>query len=300
MYAQLLSRNKDGQNIFFSPFSIAAVLTMTLDGARKNTAEELATVLHVKNQRDKVHRRFEKFLKKIYKFAPHVEFHVANRMYGDQRFAVQASYRSQLENSYGATICSVDLAKNHEAVRLEANEWVSEQTASKIRDLLPPGSINADTAFILLNAIYFKGLWNSPFRADNTEPRDFHLDTKNTVKVDTMVQDDESYKMASSKDLRARALEMPYRGGKMSMVILLPDEVEGLSFLEQHLSADRLSTLLGSVERNNSVYLSVPKLKIERSLVLKDCPRGSRCRGPVYTGSCRPFGNLRVREPGGV
>ncbi|KAL1469494.1 hypothetical protein MTO96_025004 [Rhipicephalus appendiculatus] len=272
MYAQLQSQNKDGQNIFFSPYSIALALTMTLAGARNNTAEQLATLLHVKDDRDKLASSVARWLEELSKFAPDVEFHVANRMYGDQRFAVQKSYRSHLENSYGATVRSVDFSKNHERVRLEANEWVSEQTASKIRDLLPPGSVGADTSLILLNAIYFKGFWSTPFRAHLTKPHDFHLDSGNVVKVDTMSHA-YSYKISSSKDLRARALEMPYRGGRMSLVILLPDEVEGLPFLEKNLTSASLGALLASLERNPKVCLTVPKLKIERGLALKEVLR---------------------------
>lgn len=263
------SQNKDGQNIFFSPFSIAVALTMALAGARNKTAEQLAALLHVKDSRDKLQSRYSILLKELSKFAPDVEFHVANRMYGDQRFAVQKSYRSDLEKSYGATVMSVDFSKNHEEIRLEANEWVSEQTASKIRDLLPPGSVGADTALILLNAIYFKGFWSSPFMANDTQPRNFHLDSKNVVKVDTM-HHKKSYKIGSSKDLKVRALEMPYRGGKMSMIILLPDEREGLPFLEKHLTSETLSALLRGLERDDNVCLSLPKLKIERGLALKD------------------------------
>ncbi|KAH7978591.1 hypothetical protein HPB49_005956 [Dermacentor silvarum] len=270
MYTQLQSQNGNGENLFFSPFSIAVALTMTLAGARNNTAEELAALLHVKDHQEKFHDLYAKFLNKLSKLAPQVEFHVVNRMYSDQQFPVQKSYRSHLEKSYGATIRSVDFVKDHEAVRLEANAWVSEQTASKIQDLLAPGSVGASTALILLNAIYFKGFWRSPFEAADTAPRDFHLDSNNTVQVDTMFQESESYKIGSSKDLRARALEMPYRGGKMSMVILLPDDVEGLPFLEKRLSPERLSALLGSLRRNDSVQLIVPKFKLERCLVLND------------------------------
>ncbi|XP_050037761.3 ipis-1-like [Dermacentor andersoni] len=270
MYAQLQSQNRNGENIVFSPFSIAVALTMTLAGARNNTAEQLATLLRVRDHQEKIHDLYAKFLNKLSKFAPHVEFHVANRMYGDQQFPVRKSYRSYLENSYGATIRSVDFVKDSEAVRVEANAWVSEKTASKIQELLPAGSVCAGTALILLNAIYFKGFWRSPFEEAHTATRDFHLDSKNTVQVDTMFQESQSYKIGSSKDLRARALEMPYRGGKVSMVILLPDDVEGLPFLEKRISSERLRTLLGSLQENNSVQLSVPKFKLERSLVLND------------------------------
>ncbi|KAH7978588.1 hypothetical protein HPB49_005953 [Dermacentor silvarum] len=270
MYTQLQSQNERGENFIFSPFSIAVALTMALAGARNNTAEELASLLHVKDHQDKGHEHFPEFLNSLSQFAPDVEFYVANRIYSGQQFTVKKSYRSHLENSYGATIRSVDFKKGHEAVRLEANAWVSERTASKIRDLLPPGSIHAGTALILLNAIYFKGFWKAPFRAADTAPRNFHLDSKNTVRVDTMFQDSESYRIGSSNELRARALEIPYRGGMMSMVILLPDGIEGLPFLERQLSWERLSSLLRCLKRSNNVQVSIPKFKIECRHVLND------------------------------
>ncbi|XP_075556763.1 ipis-1-like [Dermacentor variabilis] len=270
MYTQLQSQNDSGENLIFSPFGIAVALTMALTGARNNTAEELASLLHVRDQQDKGCDHFPEFLNRLSRFAPEVEFYVANRIYSGQQFTVQSSYRSRLENSYGATIRSVDFEKGHEAVRLEANAWVSQRTASKIRDLLPPGSVDAGTALILLNAVYFKGFWKSPFRAANTAPRNFHLDSRNTVRVDTMFQHSESYRLGSSNELRARALEIPYRGGTMSMVILLPDGIEGLPFLERQLSWERLSSLLRCLKRSNNVQVSLPKLKLEQRHVLND------------------------------
>ncbi|XP_050037005.1 ipis-1-like [Dermacentor andersoni] len=270
MYTQLQSQNEGGENLIFSPFGIAVALTMALTGARNNTAEELASLLHVKDHQDKGHDHFPQFLNNLSQFAPDVEFYVANRIYSGQQFRVHRSYRSHLENSYGATIRTVDFKKGHEAVRLEANAWISQQTVSKIRDLLPPGSVDAGTALILLNAVYFKGFWKSPFRAADTAPRNFHLDSRNTVRVDTMFQHSESYRLGSSNELRARALEIPYRGGTMSMVILLPDGIEGLPFLERQLSWERLSSLLRCLKRSNNVQLSLPKLKLEQRHVLND------------------------------
>ncbi|KAK8766001.1 hypothetical protein V5799_007216 [Amblyomma americanum] len=270
LYKQLQTENKQGENIFCSPFSIAVALSMALVGARNNTAEEISALLDVKGKKDKVHENFSKFLANLSSFAPHVVFHVANRIYSAEEYSVRKSYRSLLENSYGATIKSADFKNSHEAVRLEANAWVSEQTASKIQDLLAPGSVDATTAIILLNAIYFKGFWETPFEANNTRPQDFHLDSKKSVRIDMMYQERESYKLGHSKELKARALEMPYRGQKMSMILLLPDEVEGLCFLEKQLSPSRLSALFGSLKVDNSVQLTVPKFKLEHSIGLSN------------------------------
>ncbi|KAH6927093.1 hypothetical protein HPB50_026759 [Hyalomma asiaticum] len=270
LYAQLQTQNRGGENLVFSPFSIAVALTMVLAGARKNTAEELASLLYVKDHSDKGHEHFPEFLSGLRGFAPDVEFYVASRVYSDRQFPVSKGYRSHLESSYGATVGSVDFKKDHKSIRLEANAWVSDQTATKIQDLLPPGIVNAGTALILLNAIYFKGFWKSPFRAADTAPRNFHLDSKNTVKVDTMFQVGESYRLGSSNELRARALEIPYRGGMMSMVILLPDGMEGLPFLERLLSWERLGSLLRCLKRSNNVQVSIPKLKLEQGHVLND------------------------------
>ncbi|XP_075722298.1 iris isoform X2 [Rhipicephalus microplus] len=268
LYGQLKPKDGDKRNIFFSPFSISAALSMALGGARNKTAEELCTVLRVPDD-VQIHRHFSDFFSKLKSYAADVKLHIANRMYCEQTFPVLASYLSLLRDSYGATIESVDFKGDHEAVRLQANAWVERETGYKIKDLLPGGSVNAGTTLILINAIYFKGLWASQFKPDATRPSDFHLDSKSKKKVEMMFHKDR-YSTARCQELDVEALEITYQGNKTSMVILRPNDVEGLSKLEERLTASKLASLLDNLCGFADVELYLPKFKLEQVISLKE------------------------------
>ncbi|KAH9385009.1 hypothetical protein HPB48_027045 [Haemaphysalis longicornis] len=140
---------------------------------------------------------------------------------------------------------------------------------SKIKDLLPPASLNAATALVIINAIYFKGLWRAQFDPKKTLRYDFKVDSKNTTKVDMMFQKN-NYKMSQDADMGVTALEIPYRGGKTSMVVLLPDEIEGLAKLEERLTASTLAALLKDLRNRSGVMLYLPKFKLEETINLKN------------------------------
>ncbi|XP_049276358.1 serpin B4 isoform X3 [Rhipicephalus sanguineus] len=260
---------KDGRkgNVFFSPFSISAALSMALGGARNKTAKELSTVLRVPDGAQ-IHNHFSDFFSKLPSYAADVKLHIANRMYCEQTFPVLENYLSLLRDSYGATIESVDFRNGYETVRLQANAWVERETESKIKDLLPGGSVNERTSLILINAIYFKGLWASQFRPDATHPSDFHLDSNSKKQVDMMFHKD-SYSRARCEELDVEALEIPYQGDKTSMVIILPNDVEGLSKLEKRLTASKLGNLLENLRGFFDVELYLPKFKLEQAINLK-------------------------------
>uniref|UniRef100_L7LTZ1 Putative tick salivary serpin n=1 Tax=Rhipicephalus pulchellus TaxID=72859 RepID=L7LTZ1_RHIPC len=268
LYGQLRPKDGDTRNIFFSPFSISAALSMALGGARNKTAKELSTVLRVPDVAQ-IHNHFSDFISKLPSYAADVKLHIANRIYCEQTFPVLESYLSLLRDNYGATIESVDFKNDHETVRLQANAWVERETEFKIRDLLPGGSVNDKTTLILINAIYFKGLWASQFRPQATRPSDFHLDSKNKNKVDMMFHKD-GYSTARCDELDVEALEIPYRGDKTSMVILLPNDVEGLSKLEESLTASKLANLLDNLCGFADVELYLPKFKLEQAISLKE------------------------------
>lgn len=269
LYKQLMCRNELDGNILCSPFGVACALSMAMSGAHNKTAKEIAATLHVKASPDRIRENFAKFIAKLSTYTPNIALHLANRMYSDKRFPPKTIFVSLLESSYGTTIKTADFSKNAEKVRLEVNSWASERTASRIRELLPPGSVDAKTALIVLSAIGFKGFWQWPFMWRETRPQNFLLDSMGFVTVDMMFQD-RSYKLGRSEDLKARALEVPYRGQKVSLVILLPDDVYGLSVLEENLSSSRLFALLGSLETVHNVQLSLPKFKIEHGTVLDE------------------------------
>ncbi|XP_050037519.1 ipis-1-like [Dermacentor andersoni] len=266
LYKQLMAKDQRDGNIFFSPFSISAALSMALGGARSNTAKELSTVLHV--DADEVHSQFASFFSKLPDYAADVKLNIANRMYAEQTFPVLSSYVALLRDKYNTTIESVDFRNKYESVREEVSSWVEKATESRIKDLLPSGTVDAMTTLILINAIYFKGLWSSQFDSKYTRTSDFHLDSRNKTQVEMMFQKS-SFSMGHSDDIEVEALEIPYRGSKTSMVLLLPKDIQGLSKLEERLTASALSKILENMRRCSNVKLYLPKFKLEEAVSLK-------------------------------
>ncbi|KAK8762416.1 hypothetical protein V5799_026326 [Amblyomma americanum] len=264
-----LAYDNSRENIVYSPFSIGTTLSMVLAGARGNTALELSNLLHV----DAGYMNTRYFSEAINNSlsSRDVICHTANRLYSDRTFPVRSEYARLLYDKYKARILSVDFQSNSEAVRHEANEWVSRKTQNKIRNLLGPDSVSSETLFILLSAIYFEASWQSSFSPEQTNTGIFYMDSYNIVYVDMMNQESD-FMIGHSDELNCRALEMPYRGGEYSMVILLPDSVDGLSSLEERLTEYSLANAFIGLKMRR-VRLSLPKFKVEQKLTLKDTLR---------------------------
>uniref|UniRef100_A0A131Z4E2 Serpin B n=1 Tax=Rhipicephalus appendiculatus TaxID=34631 RepID=A0A131Z4E2_RHIAP len=268
LYKQLRFGAECSSNVFFSPFSVAASLSMVLAGARSRTAQQLRDALYVADERSH-HRRLSGFLSEISGYAPEVRLQVANRIYCEREFRVLEDYLAFLRDSYVTSVESVDFRNEADKVRLEINDWVELVTSSKIRDLLPPGILNSSTVLVLVNAIYFKGVWKDQFDPLSTQPLDFHLDLNKKKVVDMMVQDND-YRMTKSAELKVTVLEVPYKGLKTSMLILLPEDVDGLEFLTKHVTSDNLNALVRNLRIQRDVELFLPKFTLEQSVTLND------------------------------
>ncbi|KAH7941860.1 hypothetical protein HPB49_017982 [Dermacentor silvarum] len=268
LYAQLHTEHND-DNVLFSPYSLGIALSLIRDGARRITEREISDMFQYHYN---LHEHFKKFLSDVGSYAPNVTFYVASRMLSDYRYKVQQEYMSLLEDYYNTSVRLVDFKERAEGVRIDANAWVSKHTRYKIKNLLPPGSFSTMTTLVVMNAIYFKGFWEFPFQQTLSRPQAFHLDSSRSVTVKMMNQMG-SFKVGRSEELKSRAVEMLYKGGKCSMVIILPDDVEGLSLLEEKLSESSLGSLLGNLTLDNDVQLTVPKLKLEVGQSMKDTLR---------------------------
>jgi serpin B len=138
---------------------------------------------------------------------------------------------------------------------------VEEQTNDKIKDLIPQGTIDALTRLVLTNAIYFKGKWALQFDAKNTKKDDFKVSPGETVKVDMMEQTGKDAKFNYAETENLQALEMPYKGNELSMLVLLPKE-DSIKPLEESLSVEKIGELRKQlVEQRIDVYF--PKFTFE-------------------------------------
>ena len=174
-----------------------------------------------------------------------VEMSIANALWPQKDYPFLKSYLEMIEAEYGSASRPLDYRSPEEA-RGVINRWVEGETRRKIKDLLPEGSIDSMTRMVLTNAIYFKGNWATQFNVKRTREMPFRLAAGKSRKTPMMFQ---KGNFGYFQDDEVQVLEMPYKGEKVSMVVLLPRKVDGLAALEKHLAAEKLSGWLGKLRR---------------------------------------------------
>ena len=267
LYARLAATAQG--NLFFSPISIEAALAMTDAGARGRTAEQMTRVLHLP-QGDDVHRDLGAFLKeltaeKTAAGAPRsYQLSVANALWGQSGYEFQPAFLRLLDHDYGARLHEVDYLHDTEGARRDINNWVGKETHDKICELIQPGALSALTRLVLGNAIYFKGTWTTAFDQKLTQDAPFYLSRDRQATVPMMNRTGE-YGYAETEDVQA--LKLPYVGGELSMVILLPTRIDGLAEMEKSLTAEPLARWLSALHEQKVVVL-IPRYKLETGFEL--------------------------------
>jgi serpin B len=265
-----LKDDKKGENIFFSPFSISSALAMTYAGARGNTAKQMADVLHFDLKQKKLHPAFAALTGKLnIKDQKGIELNIANALWAQEGYKFLDEFVALNNKNYGAGLKDVDFKEATEEARQTINKWVEKQTKKKIKNLFKPGVLGPLTRLVLTNAIYFKGDWVKKFDKRLTKNQNFFVTANKKVRTPMMTFTQSSeLEFNYTQTENAQILELPYKGDKLSMVILLPKKVDRLSDLEKRLSADSLNKWLSQMrEREVKVYL--PKFKMTCEFALK-------------------------------
>jgi serpin B len=252
-------RQEDG-NLFYSPYSISTALAMAYAGARGETAEEMARVLHFSLDGKRLHPAFSELIRETNgRGLPRdYQLSVAQSLWGDAGLLVHSDFQELIRGNYGPGLRRVDFRHQHEIARQRINHWVEERTNDKIKELLQQGNIDEATRMVLVNAIYFKGAWQNPFEEAATEKNGVFHTLGKTVKAALMHQT-EHLRYAEAEG--CQAVELPYEGGDLSMVVVLPREKDGLGKLEQSLTSQTLDGLLSKLE-SRDVAVTLPRFKL--------------------------------------
>ena len=264
---------KDRGNLFYSPYSISVALAMTYAGARGETERQIADALHYSLPQGRLHPAFNALDLALAsrgegaqgKDEEGFRLHIANAIWGQTGYTFLSEFLDVLAVNYGAGLKLVDFVAAPEQARLTINDWVSEQTEGRIEDLIPAGAIDALTRLVLTNAIYFNAAWSMPFQEELTEDDPFHLLDGGEVTVPMMKQT-ESFRYTAGKGYQA--VELPYDGRELSMVLLVPETGKFEAF-EDSLDVDRVESILENLAPTQ-VALSMPKFEIESSFSLVD------------------------------
>jgi serpin B len=260
LYQEL--RSQDG-NLFYSPFSISTALAMTYAGARGETEQQMASALHYILRQEELHAAFnllDRLLQSPADSESAFRLNIANALWGQQDFEFLNEFLDVLAQNYGAGIRLVDFAQD-EAARQTINQWVSDATQEKIKDLIPSGVLAPNTRLVLANAIYFYGKWVWPFDPDATHDAPFTMLDGGSANVSMMAQDS-SFDYVQGDGYQA--ISLPYQDSEMSMIFVLP-ELDRFDEIEAAFTPEMLDAIVSGF-RSKEVRLFLPKFTFESTL----------------------------------
>jgi len=268
---QVLREGND--NLFYSPHSISLALAMTYAGARGETEQQMADTLHFTLPQDCLHPAFNGLDLELARRGEGAEgkdeegfrLHIVNALWGQEDYEFLSEFLDILAENYGAGLRTLDFVNEPEESRVTINDWVSDQTEGRIEDLIPQGVIDELTRLILTNAIYFNAAWAEPFEEDQTADGTFYLLDGGQVTV-PMMRQTESFGYAEGEGYQA--VELPYDGWELSMVILLPQAGEFEAF-EGSLDTELVDGIVKDLAHRR-IALTMPKFEFESDFSLKD------------------------------
>ena len=264
LYSEL-DKSESG-NIFYSPYSISAALAMTYEGAKGQTADEMKSVFHFPES-NILRPNFAAIYNSINKENEDYELKTGNALWVQQDYPFLEDYMSRIEKYYGGKAANVDFVKETEKTRQTINSFIEAQTNNKIKDLIPQGFLDPMTRLVLTNAVYFKGVWQWQFDESNTYEQDFKITLTNIVKTPMMHMNPEktTFNYAKTDDLQI--LELPYKGDKISMLVLLP--TKNLDAIEPTLTAEKLNEYKSQMKETKLDSISLPKFEFDTKYFMK-------------------------------
>ncbi|XP_030375719.1 serine protease inhibitor 42Dd-like [Scaptodrosophila lebanonensis] len=259
---EVLSEKYATENLVISPFSIGSALTLAYMGSGGQTAEELRLALNFKTS-DKLRTamQYENFLRTLKQPAANdgPTLMVANRIFTNHRISLQPSFNHLVGTYFDAQAQPLNFGDKVAAAE-QINNWVRQQTAHKIDEMISAEDLDEEnTIALILNAIYFKGKWSKSFKASNTIAKDFKVNAHETAPISMMKKTSE-FKFGYLNELDATAVELPYASSNINMLVILPNQVNGLRTLEQKLAFVDWSTISSNLH-SQQIKLELPKFK---------------------------------------
>lgn len=286
-------------NVFFSPHSISIALAMVYAGAEGNTAAQMAHVLHYDLPPERLHPAFNALGLALESRGQGAagrdggpfRLKIANSIWGQTGYTFLAPFLDTIALNYGAGLRLLDFQADPEPCRITINDWVSANTERRIQNLIPQGTLTPLTRLVLCNAIYFNAKWLSTFARQNTRDMPFNLLDGRTATVRMMSQT-QSFSYAEGDGYQA--VELPYDGNEIAMLVLLPASGRFAEF-EGQLTSARAGSITASLA-HRQVALTMPKFSYTSTLGLADTLRDMGMSDAVTPGAADFSGIDGTRE----
>ncbi|XP_041038763.1 glia-derived nexin [Carcharodon carcharias] len=257
-----VANSKPTENIIMSPHGIASVLGMLQLGAGARTRQQLSSALKYNSYG--IYRKLKRIHKSLTESRNQDIVTIANGLFAPNNFAMEEPFIRKTKDVYQAALRSLSYENPVEAAAA-INQWTNNQTRGMITNLISPAILSEATRLVVVNAIFFKGLWKSRFLPKNTRNRDFYAADGNVYQVPMMSQKSTfNFGMAiTPTNVNYYILELPYHGGTISMFVVVPVDITiQLSEIIPHMNVQSINSWK-AIMREKELDIALPRFTAE-------------------------------------
>lgn len=257
-FKNLQSTQPDSDNIFVSPLSLHMDLGMLLNGASGDTYNQMKNALQLQNlSLDNVDSTYQTLLQDLPKADEQVQFGLYNSVWYRNSFSVEPNYIEQLKNYFDVTVQGLPFISSDADI---INNWASDKTNGKIKNVIDKTEITPESIMFLLNALYFKGNWSTRFDKNATKDYTFHLENGSTKQVKMMMHTDTFHYNFTSN---YKAIRLPYGNGQFSMTIILPNDGNKIADILNSMDESQWNNLQNEMNvGEGKMQIGLPRFKI--------------------------------------
>ena len=265
LYQHVYSSETDYENIMVSPLSVSLALAMTYNGANGETKTAMEKTLKVYGLTpEDINTSYRDLVNALKSLDPKVLLEIANAIFYRDDFQVENEFVSINKNYYDAEVSALDFGNQQESLET-INGWVAEKTHDKIETILD--RISRNHVMFLLNAIYFKGTWQTEFNEKSTEKLPFYLENGESIQTEMMQRLDT---LPYFRNGLFSSIQLSYGKGNYNMYVFLPENGKTLDEIVNKLDKENWETWMESFQETQSVDIKLPKFKYEYEIMLND------------------------------
>lgn len=261
---QKIRNESDKENIMISPLSISVALAMAYNGADGDTKTEMENTLKLNGlTTEEINNSYKLLINALQSVDEEVVFELANAIFYTKDFAVKQAFINDNQNFYDAEVEAIDFSSPSAVPTI--NNWVAEKTHDKIEKIIE--NLSPYDRMVLLNAIYFNGIWSIEFDEDGTKMLNFTKQNGSTKEVPMMNKED---KLEYTTNSLFQAIKLPYGNGQYNMTVFLPANDKNSQDVIQELSADNWKAWNENFELKEHVVVTMPRFKFDFELQLNN------------------------------
>jgi serine protease inhibitor len=252
---QKIRKESDSENIMISPLSISVAFAMAYNGADKDTKTEMEKAMKLNGlTTEQINSSYKMLINALQSLDEKVVFEIANAIFYADGFSVKPDFLNINKTVYNAEVEKLNF--NSSAAVDKINDWVANKTNDKITKIIE--SLSPDDRMVLLNAIYFNGIWKNKFDEKGTHLLNFTKNNGSNMEVPMMKKEE---KLDYSANSLFNAIKMPYGKGQYNMIVMLPVTGKNSQDVIDALSANNWNNWMKSFETKDPVVVTMPRFK---------------------------------------